>query len=80
MIIGFQLMYNFNFAWLKQRFSRGYKLLHVFWNTLYMCMFKRESTEINGMLCANGSRNAAADKIPFSACCIVFLIEYIVAW
>ena len=30
MIIGFHLIYNFNLSWLKQNFSRGYKLLHVF--------------------------------------------------
>ena len=36
MIIGFHLIYNFNLSWLKHNFSRGYKLLHVFWNTLYM--------------------------------------------
>ena len=35
MIIGFNLMYNFYLSRLKQNFSRGYKLLHVFWNTLY---------------------------------------------
>ena len=35
MIIGFHLIYNFNLSWLKHNFSRGYKLLHVFWNTLY---------------------------------------------
>ena len=36
MIIGFNLMYNFYLSWRKQNFSRGYKLLHVFWNTLYL--------------------------------------------
>ena len=36
MIIGFHLIYNFNLSWLKHNYSRGYKLLHVFWNTLYM--------------------------------------------
>ena len=29
-------MYNFYLSRLKQIFSRGYKLLHVFWNTLYV--------------------------------------------
>ena len=36
MIIGFPLIYNFNLSLLKHNFSRSYKLLHVFWNTLYM--------------------------------------------
>ena len=36
MIIGFNLIYNLTFSWLKQNFNRGYKLLHVFWNTLYI--------------------------------------------
>ena len=35
MIIGFNLIYNFTLSWLKPYFSRGKKLLHVFWNTLY---------------------------------------------
>ena len=35
MIIGFHLIYNFNLSWPEHNFSRGYKLLHVFWNTLY---------------------------------------------
>ena len=36
MIIGFRLIYNLNLSWLEQNFSTGYKLLHVFGNTLYM--------------------------------------------
>ena len=36
MIIGFHLIYNFNLSWLKHNFSRGYKLVYVFWNTLYI--------------------------------------------
>ena len=36
MIKGFNLIHNLNLSWLKQNFSRGYKLLHVFWNTLYV--------------------------------------------
>ena len=39
-IMGFNLMYNFYLSWLKQNFSRGYKLLHVFWNTLYTLFCK----------------------------------------
>ena len=35
MNIGFHLVYNLNLSWLKQNFGRDYKLLHVFWNTLY---------------------------------------------
>ena len=35
MIIGFNLIYKLILSWLKQNFSRVYKLLHVFWNTLY---------------------------------------------
>ena len=35
MIISFNLIYNLNLFWIKQNFSRSYKLLHVFWNTLY---------------------------------------------
>ena len=37
MITGFNLTYNLNLSWFKYNFSRGYKLLHVFWNTLYVC-------------------------------------------
>ena len=36
MIIGFNLMYIFYLSRRNQNFSRGYKLLHIFWNTLYM--------------------------------------------
>ena len=36
MIIGFNLIYNFNSSRLKPNFSREKKLLHVFWNTLYI--------------------------------------------
>ena len=36
MIIGFYLTYNFNLSWIKHNFNRGYKLLHVFSNTLYI--------------------------------------------
>ena len=36
MIIGFDLIDNFNSYRLKPNFSRGKKLLHVFWNTLYI--------------------------------------------
>ena len=50
MIIVFNLIYNFNLSWIKQSFSRGYKLLHVFWNTLYIlvevCFYI-----ISGLLC-----------------------------
>ena len=35
MIIGFNLIYNFNSSRCKPNFSRGKKLLHVFWNTPY---------------------------------------------
>ena len=35
-IIGFSLVYNFYLPWLKQNFSKGYKLLHIFSNTLYV--------------------------------------------
>ena len=33
---GFHLMFNVNFSRPKQKLSRGYKLLHVSWNTLYV--------------------------------------------
>ena len=36
MIIGFNLIYNVNSSRLKPNFNRDKKLLHVFWNTLYM--------------------------------------------
>ena len=36
MIIGFTLIYAFILSRIKLYFSRGKKLLHVFWNTLYM--------------------------------------------
>ena len=36
MIIYFNLIYNLSLSWLKQNFSRGNTLLHVFWNTLYV--------------------------------------------
>ena len=38
MIIGFNLIYNFNSSRPKPNFSRGKKLLHVFWKTLYTCI------------------------------------------
>ena len=40
MIIGFNLIYNFNSPRLKPNFSRGKKLLHVFWNTLYISVYQ----------------------------------------
>ena len=36
MIIGINLIYNFHSSRLKHNFSKGKKLLHVFWNTLYL--------------------------------------------
>ena len=47
MIIGFNLICNFNLYWLKQKFSRGYKLLHVFWNTLYVHYCSMNSYQCN---------------------------------
>ena len=35
MVIGLNLMYNFNWFRLNPNLSRSKKLLHVFWNTLY---------------------------------------------
>ena len=43
MLIWFNFIYNLNLSWLKQNFSRSYKLLHVFWNTLY------EISSFNGL-------------------------------
>ena len=43
MIIGLNLMYNFYLSRLKQNFSRGYKLLHVFWNTLYVMIQSKQT-------------------------------------
>ena len=37
-IIGFNLIYNFDLSQQKQNLRRAYKLLHVFWNTLYICL------------------------------------------
>ena len=36
MVIGLNLMFNFNKSWLNPNFSRGKKLLHVFLNILYI--------------------------------------------
>ena len=36
MIIGLNVMYNFNKSRVYPHFSTGKKLLHVFWNTLYI--------------------------------------------
>ena len=38
-IIGFNSIYNYNSSRLKPNFSRCKKLLHDFWNTLYMYMY-----------------------------------------
>ena len=38
MVIGLNIMYNFNSLRLNPNLSRSKKLLHVFWNTLYMTM------------------------------------------
>ena len=43
MIIGFNLIYNLDLSWLKQNLNRGYKLLHVFWNTLYVYILLKKS-------------------------------------
>ena len=36
MVIGLNLMYTFNLSQLHPNLSRSKKLLHVFWNTLYL--------------------------------------------
>ena len=58
MIIGFNLMYHFYLSRLKQNFNRGFKLLHVFWNTLYMI----EITPITLKINLNVARGFAAQK------------------
>ena len=47
MITGFNLTYNLNLSWFKYNFSRGYKLLQVFWNTLYMFISNRRPQEFH---------------------------------
>ena len=43
-------MYNFYLSRLKQNFSRGYKLLHVLWNTLYVNIFKDTSQYLDYLI------------------------------
>ena len=54
MIIGFNLIYNFNSSRLKPNLSRCKKSLHVFWNTLYkymsgVCRSQRITAENHGI-------------------------------